>query len=146
MTKIWLRDSLVPQETNNLERQQNSGKLPSTLEIARRMLSQFLNRIRFEYVPAIRGREYFEYVLENLQETLLAQQLQDDDPIVGAVRELNTSLGLRVGSLRKDFVIATSIEADVSLPSDPKGLFRAFSVSTKWDNPVGDDVGEQETV
>lgn len=134
VTKTWFRDSTIPEEKNDLENQDKFGKLPRTLETARRSLSQFLNRIRFEYVPAIRDRTYFEYVLNNLQETLLAKQMQPDDPILMAVRNLNNNLKDRAGSLRENFKRATGIEADVSLPIDPNALFRAFSVSTKWHN------------
>lgn len=132
VTKTWYRDRGIPDEGNDLEHQDRLNKLPRSIETARRMLSQFLNRIRFEYVPAIRDRAYFEYVLSNLQETLLATQMQPDDPILSAVRELNDNLRTRAGSLRNDFAQATGIEADVSLPIDPNALFQAFSVSTKW--------------
>jgi len=131
VTKTWLRHSVIPQETNNLERQEQIGRLPSTLETARRMLSQFLNRVRFDYVPAIRDRTFFEYVLDNLQGTL-ATQMREDDPILDAVRDLNISLQERAGSLREDFKNATGIEANVSLPVEPNELFRAFTVSTNW--------------
>jgi hypothetical protein len=106
------------------------------------MLSQFLNRIRFEYIPAIRDREYFEYILENLQETLIATHMQTDDPILVAVKNLNASLSERSKTLRADFERATKIEADVSLPVDPNALFRAFSVNTKWqeDSSVQEDL------
>lgn len=138
VAKTWFRDSLVPEERNDLERQDRLGRVPSTLETARRMLSQFLNRIRFEYVPAIRDVTYFDYVLGNLQETMLATQMKSDDPILVAVGELNASLRERAGTLRGDFERATGIEADVSLPVDPNALFQAFTVNTRWqDQPTG---------
>jgi predicted ATPase len=142
VSQMFYRDYY--QQTDNLEYQKKLGKLPNTLETARRMLTQFLNRIRFEYIPAIRDRAYFEYVLENLQETLLAKQMQKDDPIVTAVKDLNVSLTERARSLREDFQRATKIEADVSLPVDPKSLFRAFSVSTKWQDARTKKGAEQE--
>ena len=146
VTKIWNRGDYLPQETNNLERQEKLRKIPRSLGTARRMLSQFMNRIRFEYVPAIRDKAYFEYVLENLQETLIATQMKPDDQILKAVKALNLNLRGRSESLHKDFKRATKIEADVSLPEDPYSLFRAFSVSTKYQNLSSDKVDEQESV
>jgi predicted ATPase len=142
VSRIWYRDYF--QQTDDLEYQRRLGKLPKTVETARRMLPQFLNRVRFEYVPAIRDRAYFEYILESLQETLLAKQMNKGDPIISAVEELNISLTERARSLREDFRKATSIEADVSLPVDPKSLFRAFSVSTKWEDTRAEKEAEQE--
>jgi len=146
VTRTWFRDSVEPEERHDLERQERLGRLPSTLETARRMLSQFLNRVRFEYVPAIRDMSYFDHVLDNLQETLLATQMQPGDPILMAVRELNASLRERAGTLREDFEGATGIEADVSLPVDPNALFQAFSVSTAWPDPAVGKMDEQQTV
>ena len=146
VTKTWLRNSITPEEKNDLEKQKDLGRLPSSLNTARRMLSLFLNRIRFEYIPAIRDKELFEYVLDNLQETLIATQMQSDDPILLAVRDLNMNLRDRAGSLRNDFQRATGIESNVSLPVDPSGLFRAFSVSTAWDNQRIENIDEQEAV
>jgi len=132
VTKTWLRDSKTPQETNDLESRTQQGRLPSSEATARRMLSQFLNRIRFEYVPAIRDRSYYAYVLRNLQDTLLSQPMQSDDPVLDAVRELNKEMGKRSEYLKTDFLNSTGIEAEVSLPVDPSALFSAFSVNTKW--------------
>lgn len=146
VTKTWLRNSRVPEEKNDLEKQFGLGKLPSSLNTARRMLSQFLNRIRFEYVPAIRDKRFFDYVLDNLQETLIATQMEIDDPILLAVKDLNANLQEKAKSLRDDFKKATDIKADVSLPVDPSGLFRAFSVSTTWNNQRIEDVNEQEFI
>ena len=140
VTRTWLRDSTVPQESNDLDRQEQLENLPSSPETARRMLSQLLNRTRFEYIPAIKDREYFAYILSRLQETLLARQMQSNDPILQAVRELNNSMGQRAGALREDFEDSTGIEANVSLPVDPTALFRAFSVSTKWSNSQEESV------
>ncbi|MFW6116755.1 MAG: ATP-dependent nuclease [bacterium] len=144
VTKWWFRDSRVPQEDSSLEKQ--IDELPSTLETARRMLSRFLNRVHFEYVPAIRDREYYEYVLENLQETLITTQMKSDDPILNAVRELNANIEERARSLQEEFGRATAIEASVSLPTDPKSLFRAFTVNTKWQNEAMKAAGEEQEV
>ena len=98
VTRTWFRESLVPEERNDLERQGKRGTLPSTLETARRMLSRFVSRVRFQYVPAIRDRAYFEYVLQHLQETMLAAQMKSDDPILTSVGELNATLRERAAT------------------------------------------------
>ena len=144
VTKRWFRDSAIPQVENNLETQKD--QLPSTLETARRMLSKFLNKVHFEYVPAIRDRKCYEHILENLQEILITNEIESDDPILKAVGILNNQIEERSKSLQTDFEQATRIEANVSLPTDPKGLFRAFSVSTKWQSEAMEDAGEEQEV
>ncbi len=130
VTKTWFREQSII--SDNLETLERQGKLPTTLPIAGRMLTQFINRIRFEYIPAIRDKAYFEYVLESLQDSLLSKQMAEKDPLYKAVTNLNSRLSNRAQSLKQDFKDTTNIEADISLPLDPKSLFRAFSVSTKW--------------
>lgn len=144
VSRTWFRDSLVPEERNDLELQERRGRLPGTGETARRMLSQFLHRIRFEYVPAVRDATYFEYVLNSLQETMLATQMKRDDPILTAVGDLNANLRQRAGTLRDDFERATGIEADVSLPVDPNALFQAFTVTTSWQEAPAPEPNEEQ--
>ena len=81
-----------------------------------------------------------------MQETLLATQMRPDDPILIAVKNLNDNLRNRAGSLRSNFERATGIEADVSLPNDPNTLFRAFSVSTKWQSQRVEEALDQEVI
>jgi len=140
--KTWLRDSSVPQEDNNLERQQE--QLPSTLGIAKRMLSRFLNRVHFEYVPAIRDRAYYEHALQDLQNALIPGQVQADDPILRAVESLNSDIAERAAALGAEFEEATGVKADVSLPTNPRSLFKAFSVNTRWQSEAMAEAGEQQ--
>jgi hypothetical protein len=136
--KSWRRDGSV-QESDDLETKNKNANLPSTLDIARRMLSQFLNRIHFEYIPAIRHKKYFEYVIGNLQDSLLGTQLKSDS-IRDAITELNMTFSERADSIKKAFGKATKIEADISLPVDLKSLLQAFSVSTKWSSNIEETI------
>ena len=70
VTKTWLRDDSY-QESNNLEYFEKKKMLPSTLKTAKRFLSQFLHRIHFEYVPAVKDRHYYNHLLSTLQKRLL---------------------------------------------------------------------------
>lgn len=141
--KTWLRDSPIPQEENDLERR--ADELPSTLETARRMLSRFLNRVHFEYIPAVKDRAYYEQVLEDLQNTLLIGQVRADDEILQAVESLNTDMRQRAQALSTEFEEATGVRADVSLPTNPRLLFQAFSVNTRWQGQLdGEEAGGEE--
>ena len=141
--KTWLRDSPIPQAESDLERR--ADELPSTLETARRMLSRFPNRVHFEYIPAVKDRAYYEQVLEDLQNTLLIGQVRADDEILQAVESLNTDIRQRAKALSTEFEEATGIRADVSLPTNPRSLFQAFSVITRWQGQSdGEEADEQE--
>jgi hypothetical protein len=130
VTRTWLRNSPIPQEASDLESRERQRLLPATLETAKRQLSKFLGRVRFEYVPAIKDRPYFTSILANLQDTLLAMEMTKDDPVLKAVEGLNASMRERAETLRSYFESVTGIQTDLSLPSDPRLLFRALSVAT----------------
>jgi hypothetical protein len=130
VTRTWLRNSLIPQESSDLERQVNPGRLPTSLETAKRQLSKFLGRVHYEYIPAVKDRPYFTSILANLQDTLLAMEMTEDDAVLRAVEGLNVSMRDRAEALRSYFEGITGIRTDLSLPSDPRLLFRALSVAT----------------
>ena len=67
----WYRDSRIYEESHNLSRLGEANKLPSSLVTAQRSLSTFLNKIHFEYVPAIKDRAYIRELLSRLQHSLL---------------------------------------------------------------------------
>ena len=71
VTRTWHRDSKEYAESNNIEGQYKTGKLPQKLSTAKRFLPILLNRIHFEYVPAVKDRIYFEHLLSVLQRNLL---------------------------------------------------------------------------
>ena len=60
VTRTWFRESKNYVETNNLEATEKAKKLPATLNTAKRFLQIFLNRVHFEYVPAIKDRTYYD--------------------------------------------------------------------------------------
>lgn len=127
--RTWLRDSARYTESHNLEHIANKKGLPSTLETAKRFLSQFLNRIHFEYVPAVKDRAYFAHLLSTLQTRLLDSPLDESAaPLVG---DLASHIQGQIGQLQDDFKRATTLETFIEPPQELSSLFQSFFVSTK---------------
>jgi AAA15 family ATPase/GTPase len=72
ITKSWDRDgNLINGYKDNFDSLIKQKKFAfDKVNIARRTLTQFLNKIRFTYVPAIRDEDFFSYLLNKLQETI----------------------------------------------------------------------------
>ncbi len=130
VTRTWHRDSPIYTETNNLETLANSDKLPSSLETAKRFLSIFLNRIHFEYVPAIKDRQYYEHLLSRLQSTLLSLPTESDESISQVAKSLADHIQGRIIDLQQDFERATGLPSSVEPPDEFADLFQAFRVTT----------------
>jgi len=127
VTKTWLRDD-SNQESNNLESLEKHNQLPSTLETAKRFLSQFMNRIHFEYVPAVKDRVYYSHLLSTLQERLLDSPLDKNTaPLVG---DLASHIQGQIGQLQEDFRRATHLDTFIKPPDELASLFQSFLVST----------------
>lgn len=130
VTRTWLRDGFQYQESTNLETLGKAGKLPSSLLTARRGLQTFLNKIHFEYVPAIKDRAYSEHLLARLQTALLDSTIDDSTGIPKLASNLAKSIQRQVNALQKDFHDATGLNTEIRPPRELSSLFQAFSVST----------------
>ena len=129
----WQRDeSRFVKQKDNLSTQERNGRLPSTRKTAERSLSKLLNRIHFEYVPAIRDRQYTQSLLARLQSTLLVSS--PDSDLVDTAKNLAEHIENQVGGLKNDFHLATGLATAIEPPGTPAALFRSFFVSTDTDD------------
>lgn len=127
--RSWYRDQNQFSQSDNLVPLNKAGKCPSTLTIAQRMLSVFLNRVHFEYVPAVKERAFFDHILSRLQYSLLGVTLEAENPISQLSAQLAEHIGQQVGNLRDDFSRATSLDTSIEPPQKLSSLFQAFQVS-----------------
>lgn len=127
--RSWYRDQNQFSQSDNLLPLNKAGKCPSTLTIAQRMLSVFLNRVHFEYVPAVKERAFFDHILSRLQHSLLGVTLEAENPISQLSVQLAEHIGQQVGNLRNDFSRATSLDTSIEPPQKLSSLFQAFQVS-----------------
>jgi AAA15 family ATPase/GTPase len=129
VTRYWLRGDFI-KETNNLESLHKKGKLPSSLNTANRFVSKFLNKIHFEYVPAIKDRKYYMDLLSRLQDTILDVKTQLYPEILQLTERLAPLIQNKIITLQEEFKRSTGIESAITPPNDFASLFQAFDVST----------------
>jgi hypothetical protein len=133
--RSWYRDQIQFTQSDNLVPLEKSGKCPSTLATAQRMLAVFLNRVHFEYIPAVKDRAFFDHMLSRLQHSLLGGALEANNPISQLSVQLADHIGQQVGDLRSDFSRATNLDTSIEPPKQLSSLFQAFRVSV----PSGDN-------
>jgi len=131
--KKWDRYNEERVDTN-IDTKEKHGDLPSSESVANRFLSRFLNKIEFEYIPAVRDEEFRRHLLRRLQDHILETQ-EGDEKLSETVSNLADHIDPRINKLRKDFERITGIESSISPPDDITSLFQAFNVSTSY----GDD-------
>jgi len=128
--RTWHRNTPNYSESTSLDNPNKSGKLPKRLGTARRFLPVFLNRVHYEYVPAVKDRVYHEHLLRRLQKTLLEIRTDSDNQISRTARDLATYIQDKIVDLSEDFARATGIVSSVNPPTEFADLFQAFVVST----------------
>lgn len=131
VTKMWTRDNILPKESNNLETLFRQGKLPRSIATAQRSVSGIMNKIHFEYIPAIKDRIYFQHLLSRLQESLLEAPLQENAEISTITENLAQHMETQIQQLHEDFQRATTLDTKILPPEDFASLFQSFQVSTK---------------
>lgn len=137
--KTWFKDpSVPPRIDNDLDKHFKAGKIQSTLTKAEGSLQRFLGSIVFTYVPAIKDRNFFSTIIDELQAVLVDHRNSQDSSFDTELKAFNSELQKTASELRTEFEERTGISARISLPTDYRELFRAFKVSTEGD--LGDSV------
>lgn len=123
--KFWI--SKIFSSTNNFEwtyiYQWNLNKAQTTL---------FINSFQFEYVPAIKDRNYFNYLFEKLQIHLL--QKEDKkwwNKFKSSSEDLSKILKDETKNLFDKFLVTSWVQASFSIPTTLIDFFRTLSVKTE---------------
>ncbi|MEZ8785374.1 ATP-dependent endonuclease [Vibrio splendidus] len=130
----WFRESKTPEQSDNLMALEKQKKLPGKVLAAQRSLVRFLNKVHFEYIPAIRDSEYVDNLLSRLQSALLDVTVNDNQGLRETASHLAEHIENQIGDLRSDFEAATNIETSIEPPSSVSALFQSFLVSTETSN------------
>ena len=130
VSKTWYRNSNQPDIKSDIERQFRKGIIKTkSLPRALAGLQHYLNRLSYEYIPAVKDRSFFRYFLGILQDAILDEK-SGDKRIAQAVNSLNKAVEESATTLSKEFLGACNIEAKIRLPQELAALFRAFSIET----------------
>jgi predicted ATP-dependent endonuclease of OLD family len=111
--KAWRRDGLAVEREL---RQLADGSDFST----RSKLNIWLSRIKFKYVPATKGLDYFSELLGDLHDSLSNTV---DDQIKTAAKGFTTTINKHTKSIFDELDTRLGIKSSIQLPSDLKVLF-----------------------
>ena len=134
VSKSWDRlGNVIGIPKDNFDTLINRGKFsPRSIDISRRTLTGFLNKIRYTYVPAIRDDRFFFYLLSLLQESLFDTTRNSAGGNFGETIELfNNQIGEITNELKQDFQNVSGIESNLSFPTEIADLFQRLIIDTK---------------
>lgn len=130
VSKKWYRNGRLSQE-DNLEsayKNQNSKEpTPRERSALKGKLTQFLGSINFEYIPAVKDRNFFRHLFEKLQESVLDR----DNKFKSYSDQINKNIQDITVDLFKEFKDRTNIDAQFEIPKSLINFFSTIGVSTE---------------
>lgn len=134
VSKSWDRlGKLIGVPKDNFDTLINRNKFsPRSVDISRRTLTGFLNKIRYTYVPAIRDDKFFYYLLSLLQESLFdSTRNNNGNDFQNTLITFNEQIGIITNQLKEDFQEVSGIESNLSFPTEITELFQRLVIDTK---------------
>ncbi|MGZ2368440.1 AAA family ATPase [Ancylomarina sp. YFZ004] len=94
----------------------------------------FINSFRFEYVPAIKDRQYFNHLFEKLQTYLFEKEdKKKQNKFSVSSSNFNNILKTETSELFEKFQLSSGVDANFYIPSTLVDFFRTLSVRTEND-------------
>lgn len=108
---------------------QKNKKVPNQRQAAalEGQLTQFLNSINFEYIPAVKDRKFLQYLFRKLQTSLFER----DNTFKETSSEINKTITNTTSDLFTEFKDKTGVEAEFSIPESLIDFFTTINVSTE---------------
>lgn len=134
ISKSWDREgNLINGYKDNFETLIKKKKFSSDkLNIARRTLTQFLNKIRFTYVPAIRDDQFFSQLLNKLQETIFeVEERKRSQTFQKNITGFNHTIKDLTSALNSEFQNISGISSSLSFPTDISEIFQRLIIDTQ---------------
>lgn len=125
--KTWRKDGL------------NSNNIEKLFKPASRGIT-WLQRICYEYVPAVKSNDYFKNLLGRLYESM-------NEAVNSALKDLNDEYSHQLGSLTSELALQLrsilGIKSSIQMPSNLSTLFRDMSFSTSDEFAQGIDLNHR---
>ena len=136
ITKRWLRDSVTPIVSDDVERQMKSEGKKYT-DRSKSSVTRYMNSCKFIYVPAIKDEKLFAKMIAKLQESVFENKLSKDISLIESMNEVASHVSSATEALSEEFYLATSVKSSIETPTSVGELYRSLNILTKsGDNSV----------
>lgn len=126
--RTWDRGGLHSSRKHNIKKNTNLKKANAQ----EGQLSQFLKNISFEYVPAVKDRQYFSILFKKLQNYLFEKQdKKNDNKFTKHSSKFNDLLKSETQGLFDEFKKNVGIDAGFKIPETLVDFFRTLGVETE---------------
>jgi len=131
ITRRWDRKGELYHDKSNLETKKKNGLLPSSINTANRFLQHFINRVHYEYIPAIKDRAFYVDILSRLQKELLDSPITEDEKIAELAEQLAGNIQGKIVTLSNEFRRISGVNSRYSTPNKTSDIFKALPIVTE---------------
>ena len=133
VTKKWNRDDVLPQVSDNIEKQLvKEGKKCN--DRSRASLTRFLNNIKYIYIPAIKDEAIFNVMIAKLQDVVYSRKLNGNEMLSKSLDVLYDSVVGVTEELSVEFKKATTVESMIATPRKADELYKTLRIMTNNDS------------
>lgn len=128
--KTWDKNGFNKQTSNiQIAYKKKNKRAPTQSQAAavQGQLTQFLNSINFEYIPAVKDRQFLQHLFKKLQKSLFER----DNSFEKTSNAINSQISGTTQDLFKEFKEKTGIDAAFSIPESLIDFFTTINVSTE---------------
>lgn len=126
--KTWDKNGLNLNRKHNIKKNINQAKAGAQ----EGQLSQFLKNVSFEYIPAVKDRQFFNILFKKLQNYLFEKQdKKNDNKFTQHSSKFNDLLKTETQSLFDEFKKSVGIDAEFRIPETLVDFFRTLGVETE---------------
>lgn len=128
--KTWDKNGFNKQSSNiQVAYKKKNKKDPTQSQAAalQGQLTQFLNSINFEYIPAVKDRQFLQYLFKKLQNSLFER----DNTFKRTSNQINANIANTTTDLFGEFKDKTGIDATFLIPDSLIDFFSTINVSTE---------------
>lgn len=128
--KTWDKNGFSKQTSNiHIAYKQKNKREPNQNQAAALLgqLTQFLNSINFEYVPAVKDRQFLQYLFKKLQDSLFER----DNSFKKTSNQINSNISSTTTDLFTEFKEKTGVDATFLVPESLIDFFSTINVSTE---------------
>jgi len=92
-------------------------------------VGRFLNKLSFQYIPAVRGKDIFQHYLNELHDALI-----DDEKagVRSASDQLISAINTSTLDMSEKVMTGIGVDSSIQVPKDLRDLFSALDFSTKY--------------
>lgn len=130
--KSWDKNGFNKQTSNiHVAYRKKNKKDPTQTQAAalQGQLTQFLNSIYFEYIPAVKDRQFLQYLFKKLQNSLFER----DNTFEKTSNQINNQIAVTTKDIFDEFKDKTGVNASFLIPNSLLDFFTTINVSTEND-------------